>query len=506
MTLNNLAISLKARFAHGGTAEDIEESIALFREALAHHPDSHPDRSMALNNLAKTLSACHSGRIEDIEESINLQREALRLRPEGHPDHSSSLAGLASSLYTRYQKTERENDFEHCIALLRRATSHRFSSSRRLEALMTSSKSYPLASSANENGTRAYNVTQHQHPMDSMLVQIRQLSEEQEKILNDVRRIPGFEDFLGATSFESLRQAASEGPVVTANGEWYTDAIQLCDELLQARQKPGVHSVKYDETLRRAMKAIWDRVVSKVVQKLKELGINEGARIWWCPTSVLVSLPFHAAGPYEDAHGRVNHLYMHARSGLGSRNEKLLFVGDTRLKATKKERDAIRKLRRVDRILLDENATRDAVLKQLRKVGWVHFACHGILAKEPFESSFKLFDSELTLLDITRAHLPNAEFAFLSACHTAEQAPSFALDEMLHLAAAIQFCGFRNVVGTMWQLLDRDGPILAAAIYRYLVYETKEGEIRFKNSAAAVREAALYLRSRKDEADDWYGA
>ena len=102
-------------------------------------------------------------------------------------------------------------------------------------------------------------------------------------------------------------------------------------------------------------------------------------------------------------------------------------------------------------------------------------------------------------MDIARANLPNAEFAFLSACHTAEQGPSYALDEALHLAAAIQFCGFRSVVGTMWQLLDKDGPYLASAVYSVLMRDLEDGEIRFKRAAAAVREAALRLKERGDE-------
>ena len=75
----------------------------------------------------------------------------------------------------------------------------------------------------------------------------------------------------------------------------------------------------------------------------------------------------------------------------------------------------------------------------------------------------------MTLLDIARARLPDAEFAFLSARHTAGQSHTSATDEVLHLAAAVQFCGFRSVVGTLWQLLDRDASLLAGSVYTYLM-------------------------------------
>ena len=59
----------------------------------------------------------------------------------------------------------------------------------------------------------------------------------------------------------------------------------------------------YDEVLREVMKVLWDRVVSKVVQKLGELKIPQGSRVWWCPTSCLTLLPFHAAGPSQGDDG-----------------------------------------------------------------------------------------------------------------------------------------------------------------------------------------------------------
>jgi len=46
-----------------------------------------------------------------------------------------------------------------------------------------------------------------------------------------------------------------------------------------------------------------------------------------------------------------------------------------------------------------------------------------------------------------------------SACHTAELTDKNIEDEALHLAeiaAAVQFCEFQSVVGTMWAMLDTD--------------------------------------------------
>lgn len=45
---------------------------------------------------------------------------------------------------------------------------------------------------------------------------------------------------------------------------------------------------------------VWDSVVHSVVEKLDEAGIPKDSRIWWCPMSVLTSLPIHAAGKGGD--------------------------------------------------------------------------------------------------------------------------------------------------------------------------------------------------------------
>ena len=55
-----------------------------------------------------------------------------------------------------------------------------------------------------------------------------------------------------------------------------------------------------------------------------------------------------------------------------------------------------------------------------------------------------------------RSQLLDAEFAFLPACHAAELTDESIADKALHLAAAMQFCGFRSVVG-MWAMADMDG-------------------------------------------------
>lgn len=44
-----------------------------------------------------------------------------------------------------------------------------------------------------------------------------------------------------------------------------------------------------------------------------------------------------------------------------------------------------------------------------------------------------------------------------------------ATEEVVHLAAAMHFCGFPSVVGTTWQMVDGDAPFLAQEFYKYML-------------------------------------
>jgi CHAT domain-containing protein len=115
----------------------------------------------------------------------------------------------------------------------------------------------------------------------------------------------------------------------------------------------------------------------------------------------------------------------------------------------------------------------------------------------PFESSFLLqHNTHLTLLRIAKSHVPTAELAFLAACHTAELAEDGTPDEVLHLTAAMQFSGFRSVIGTMWAMVDEDGKDLSEHFYSKM-FATGASSASYEKSASALRHATLKLRTEK---------
>ena len=149
--------------------------------------------------------------------------------------------------------------------------------------------------------------------------------------------------------------------------------------------------------------------------------------------------------------------------------------------------------------LVSSESTLSSVIEGLRRSRFAHFACHGVLETgKPFEASFKLYaNTRLTLLDIVRSRLPDAEFAFLSCCHAAEITEDSVADEALHLTAAMQYCGFRSVVGTMWAMADTDGEDLAKSFYGSL-FSSRETDVPYyERSAHALRDATQKLRRRR---------
>ena len=172
---------------------------------------------------------------------------------------------------------------------------------------------------------------------------------------------------------------------------------------------------------------------------------------------------------------------------------------DQSLNTASQESRAIQQLDTKVTTLMSNEATPSNVVARLREHRFSHFVCHGKLEDgKPFDASFKLHDgTHLTLLDLIRSQLPSAEFAFLSASHTAEITEGSLADESLHLTAAMQFCGFRSVVGTMWGMADVDGPELAAHFYKSMFSGNKGSDVPYyERSAEALRDAVQMLRRK----------
>ena len=141
--------------------------------------------------------------------------------------------------------------------------------------------------------------------------------------------------------------------------------------------------------------------------------------------------------------------------------------------------------------LMSEEGTVERVLHAMRDTDWIHMACHGKQdTGEPMKSGLLLHDKILELSEIVRHVLPQADFAFLSACQTAVGDERVA-EESVHLAAAMFMAGYRGVIATMWSIKDKDAPQVAEDVYKRIL---KDGKPNRKEAALALHEAVKQLR------------
>jgi CHAT domain-containing protein len=380
-------------------------------------------------------------------------------------------------------------------------------------------------------------------PCGHGVVRKQRLLDDREKLITQIQALSGFDTFLKPPSFETLRSAASHGPVVIINHcEWrsdilillhnsppsliptpddfYTRANKLRDQLLGEREK-GLESDAYNDALRAVLKELYQLVGRPVIKRLNELNIPEQSRVWWCPTSVFCSLPLHAMGPIPSDVGPPRYfldLYIpsytpslsalidsHKPNSQTFEKPSILLVSqpDESMARALDEMKAVQRACSRATTLIGATATPSAVLERLRDHRFVHIVCHGLLEPgKPFDSSFKLHRGKhLSLHDIVQSQLPSAEFAFLAACHTAELTDKSPADEALHLAAAMQHCGFRSVVGTMWAMADADGRDLAENFYKSVFSGGQQAVCYHERTAEALRDAVVRLRV--GEGDGW---
>jgi len=121
-------------------------------------------------------------------------------------------------------------------------------------------------------------------------------------------------------------------------------------------------------------------------------------------------------------------------------------------------------------LLLDNHAaTVESVLQSMELYPSIHLACHASQNLEkPLSSGIHLHNGVLELSAITKKNLPNANFAFLSACQTStgdENLP----EEAVHLAAGMLAAGYQSVVAMMWSIFDVHAPCVAESFYESLL-------------------------------------
>ena len=352
------------------------------------------------------------------------------------------------------------------------------------------------------------------------------------RVVEKIRGVPGLESFLLPTPFSTLQMAAVGGPVIVVNlSKMRSDAIIVLSNrpplLVQLTDATPFYlsilaqmtnSSTTQDNMKTILKTLWQLVVQPIASALEnDVKLERGSRIWWCPTGAASLLPLHAAGDYDKRGETLPDQFIssytatltsliRARVNLSPAviaNSDLLILGqsqDPTLPAVRTEIEIIQRIVKNTALLDGTDATPDSCVLSMAHHPWVHLACHGSVdEKNPFKSHFSLSGGPLTILEIARQNIPDAYFAFLSACHSAEgnrERP----DEALHLTAGMQFAGFRSVVGTLWAVCDADGPTVAETFYSNLF---GLGPNPTNSPAVALHRAVAELRRRKVPITRW---
>lgn len=389
------------------------------------------------------------------------------------------------------------------------------------------------------------------------------LAREWDELVEQVRAIDGFQDFLKPPPLSSLLAAAAGGPVVIVNvSRWRCDALTVTKDGVSVTRLPDLSAdeverrtatfldvlrqgpsadqerefaaalearAKYlgdrEEVLRSTTEWLWDVVAEPV---LRELGIlqadSAGAlpRVWWCPTGLLTLLPLHGAGYHGASDGRtvLDHVvssYTPTIRALGeamkplpdapAQTARLLFVGvpdaPDQLPMTDevaREHDfLVKHFPGGLTVLSGRDATVTAVQAAMAHHLWIHLSCHGYQdIRDPSAAGLELADGTLTITRLSRASY-SGEFAFLSACRTAAGGVNLP-DEVITLAAALNYTGYRHVVATQWSVDPAVAADVTIAVYAELINARRFNPQR---SAIALHHAVQTLRDSGHSLDDW---
>ena len=187
----------------------------------------------------------------------------------------------------------------------------------------------------------------------------RMLAIERDKLLQEIRSFPGFEQFLLRKEFSQLRASAHFGPVVILNAaESRCDALIVLSDMdhvihvalptfnfqrsevlqsvlekllgharvIRCDDREGRIATRGFVTWESLLSTMWNGVVKPVLDglafsvrdvmrlefiadpfiSLKQTP-GELSRIFWCPTGPFVFLPIHAAGFYDTQHSQPGH-------------------------------------------------------------------------------------------------------------------------------------------------------------------------------------------------------
>jgi tetratricopeptide (TPR) repeat protein len=549
-----------SRYDMQGNPADLSSAMEHLRQSSIHPTEGFPQRILVAIDWARHAehyqheSALEAYRIcFELFDNHVMTRSSITSRREA----ATAFRGAHSLPVDAASCAIRREDLRQAVELLEQGRGQQWSLASRFRTPVEDLKSAnpKLAHVYMELSMRVSNVAQSSATItdraaaDRAATEYRRLTRQWEAAVSEIRNLQAFSRFLLPPSYEDLQAAAHKGPVVILIASQYlcsaivvptlgephhvplptitlADLMILKDRFTRAiRHASRMNPAETRTDLIVLLRIVWDEIMLPIVKVLEGvLKLKRRSRIWLCPTGAFTSIPLHAANPFltkadrskepclEDLYvcsytptlsalvrsrqrtkRRVTPSFVAIGQGQpGAGKGKALLAVDSELELVHKLVPATANRSTIS----GDAATRAGALQALEENTWVHLACHGKQdLTQPYNSHFVMRDEHLTLLDIMDKDIPHAEFAFLSACHTAvgdKETP----DEVIHLAAGLQFSGFKSVVGTLWEVDDAVAKHIVEAFYKYM-FNPKDGGIMDCTKAAWALNCATHAVKTK---------
>ncbi|CAG9982047.1 unnamed protein product [Clonostachys byssicola] len=555
--LNNLGNRLLERYLYGGDVADLDKSIDLGRQAIEITPKDHPDNGGLLMNYVDALMTKLSleSNVDDTDEMISNCEYALR-QSSFYIDDRIRAGDRLLDLHSMTENWDRAFEASELVnSLIPRLASRHLENADRQhrlrQAVGLASDTAAVAMHANKSPLTALNFLengrgvlatsledmridivelQERHP--DMAEQFIDLRDELEKppsqtnsstkqqdtkkedaqsswrpeatrrhdtgdklnqLIMEIRKRPGFEQFLLPPTESDIHAAASHGPIVVINvSKHRCDAILVESQRIRSLQLKGLERDDIEDKSRRGslgapeiLEWLWDYIASPILDALtftQPPSDNNWLHIWWIPTGPLSKFPLHAAGRHEESSGdtvidRVMSSYSPSIKAIinGRRRSDQMAtqMGSSLLVSMEHTpgysdlpyaTDEIEMLHDLHQSLalnpLEPGRRYQDITSHLPDCRIFHFAGHGLShPDDPSKSELLVEDrntNPLTVATLLEMNLrQNPPFlAYLSACGTGRIRDASFVDESIHLISGFQLAGFRHVIGTLWEVND----------------------------------------------------
>lgn len=563
----------------GSSLDDVDRAVQIINSVVADTPIEDARRALRLNNLGNMLVTKYemTNSTEDLNEAVDALRQCSACSSAAPSLRIATARRAADLLISQSRIVEADVLLKGAVKLLRKVSPRSLKQEDQQHMIRKFSGLVTLATSiALEVGTEAASALEmleegrgiilgllfefradtaelaSKHPalaakfmrlrdkLDSpgsqagsellffetsvKLAGQERVAKEFDDVVDIIRGLEGFHNFLLPPLAAELQSAASAGPLVVINVSSqrsdafiiqrnHIDLVPLPDLELPAIRRWAtllkLRQISQSEMFE-LLEWLWDVLAHPVLDRFLSgttLLSAENPHVWWIPTGPLCSLPIHAAGKYRDDKLLDESLSERVISSYSPSVKALMFTQRNKRQWNRNEgfeRPVLVSMKTTEECEslpsaeIEVEVVRDVlaesmpqviptVLKEptkyklmihLKSATLLLFAGHGDSDPiDPLNSALLVQDwktDRLTVKDLIALKLYQKPplLAYLSACSTGRSEVDDLFDEGLHLMSAYQLVGFQHVIGSLWEVSDEDCVDVARSVITTMANST----------------------------------